>query len=315
VTFAARLIVVMLAAFGVANVVGSIALALLWRQPVGSAAARATALFQHRLIPLAGSLLAAFLGVCAFARFEPRVGQERTSLLLLLLATATFGAVSLKVLAFAREQLAVRRALREWLTTAERLSLDHVAMPAYVVASAFPIVAVIGLFRPRLIVARVVLESCSADELNAILAHERCHVRSRDNVRRTVLGAVPDVVSWLPLSRRINELWHVAAEEAADDAAAQSATAGRLHLAEALLRVAQLAAARHAPAYLPASALYRGENIERRVRRVLDPTLDLAAVSDGPHWLMLSAGSLLGLSLLALRPIHKLVEAAVSYLP
>src|SRR5262249_45354693 len=147
------------------------------------------------------------------------------------------------------------------------------AVPAFVVNIGFPIVAVVGLFRPRLIVSRVVLDACGEAEMQAILAHEAWHLVRRDNIRRVLLSAAPDVLSWLPRAVRFSEEWQRASEEAADDAAARLGPAGRVHLAEALVRVARLApASGHVLSCpLPASALYRGESIERRVRRVLDP--------------------------------------------
>ena len=84
-------------------------------------------------------------------------------------------------------------------------------------------------------------------------------------------------------------------------------------LAQALIKVARIAPA-STLGDLPASALYRGENIERRVRRLLAPRpapparLPLA-------WRLVTLASLFTGSVLTLHALHELVEAAVANLP
>ncbi len=144
-------------------------------------------------------------------------------------------------------------------------------MPALAVTAPFPIVAVLGLRRPTLVIARSVLAACTPDELRAILAHEQGHIDRRDNLRRLLLAVSPDVVAWLPASDRLFAEWSSAAEEAADDDAARAGAAGRLHLASALMKVARLATGHAAADVMPASALYCGHNLDGRVRRLLEP--------------------------------------------
>jgi beta-lactamase regulating signal transducer with metallopeptidase domain len=204
------------------------------------------------------------------------------------------------------------------MSTAEPIELRGIAVPASMVNAPFPIVAVVGLFRPRLVVSRRVLDECSEAETQAILAHESWHLARGDNIRRVLLSAAPDVLSWLPRALEFSEEWQRASEEAADDAAARLGPAGRVRLAEALVRVAKLAdeSSRELATVLPASALYRGESIERRVRRVLDPTLDVSA--DSPAWrlpLAVVFGIVFVLSLLNLGIVQDFVESAVQHLP
>ena len=85
------------------------------------------------------------------------------------------------------------------MATAEPLILPGATIPAFAVATPFPIVAVVGLFRPRLVIARSVLESCTPDELATIVAHEQAHVAHHDNLARALFLLAPDVVAWLPL--------------------------------------------------------------------------------------------------------------------
>ena len=317
-TFLPRLIVVALSAFGLVNIVASLVLLLVWRPPAGTATARSRVWFQGRMIPAAASLLAGLLAVSAFLRFEPREDPEDMSMLLIALAAITVAVWTTASARLLRTRLAAGRSLRWWMAAAEPIEVRGIAVPAFVVNIGFPIVAVVGLFRPRLIVSRAVLDACSEAEMQAILAHEAWHLVRRDNIRRVLLSAAPDVLSWLPRAVRFSEEWQRASEEAADDAAARLGPAGRVHLAEALVRVARLAPApgHQLSCPLPASALYRGESIERRVRRVLDPTLDVRAGSR--TWrlpLTFVFAIVFVLSLLNLGVVQELVEIAVRHLP
>ena len=140
---------------------------------------------------------------------------------------------------------------------------------ASVVESTFLVVAVFGGFRRRLVIAGSVLDQCPAEELAAVLAHEESHVSRGDNLRRVVMALAPDLLTLSRTARRIADEWHTATEEAADDAAARLGADGRATLAQALVRIARMAPEGDALQYLPTSALYRGENIEGRVRRLL----------------------------------------------
>jgi len=314
VTFALRLVVILLAAFGFLNIIGSIALAVLWRPPVGSADMRARALFHARMTPTIGALVATVLAACAFVRFEPSGTDERIGWMLTLFALVALGVLVRTSIRLVRAERATRQSVRAWMTSAVTTRLDGIDVPVHVVSTTFPIVAIVGLFRPRLVIARSVLERCHRDEMKAILAHESWHLHRHDNIRRAVFSAAPDVLGWLPLSRRLRELWQIAAEESADDAAARTGPAGRVQLAEALVRVARLDAEHRPECSLPATALYRGESIEQRVRRMLDPTLDLRA-GPGNGLIFALVALVLVVSLLNLGPIQDLVEIAVNYLP
>ena len=70
-------------------------------------------------------------------------------------------------------------------------------VPAERIDSPFPIVALVGVLRPRLFVAATVLDSCTRQELQTVIAHEMAHARTLDNLRRLLLIAVPDPLAWL----------------------------------------------------------------------------------------------------------------------
>jgi len=200
------------------------------------------------------------------------------------------------------------------MTGAEALHLPGVSIPAYAVVSPFPIVAVVGVIRPRLVVARSVLESCTPEELQAILAHEQHHLDRRDNASRVWFAAAPDLLAWLPISRRMSAAWQEASEEAADDAAARLGETGRVALAQALIRVARLAPARQHVQELPVSALYRGEDLDRRIRRLLSPPA--ISADDSSLWQQrIAVITVVVGCAMTLHFVHALFEAAVTFLP
>lgn len=315
-TFDARFVVVVLAAFACANAIAASVAVWQWRHRAAPAAPqdRAAFLFHIRLLPLIASLLWAALAMGSFFLFEPRRADERIGLVLLACALAG-GALLLSAAARLTITLARhRRVVRGWLAAATPVVLPGVRIRSMMVDTTFPIVAVIGMIRPTLVIARAVLEACTAEELKAVLDHECRHITRGDNLRRTLLLGLPDPLGWLTVGREIDLAWHDATEEVADEAPGNDrGDAGRVALASALIRVAKMVPAGQPMADIPASALYRGEPLERRVRRLLDPIPPRPRAPRHYQWLALAL--VIGLSIVLLNPIHDLLEAAVTFLP
>lgn len=315
-TFDARFAIVILAAFASANAVASAVTVWQWRHAHSPAAPvdRATFLFQLRILPLVASVLWASLAMCSFFVFEPRAEDERIGAVLI--GVSLIG-LALPLAAAVRASIAVlrhRRVLREWLRDATPIDLPGIDIPAVVIQTTFPVVAVVGVLRPRLVVAQRVLDACPSDELAAILEHERGHIARHDNARRMLLLALPDPLSWMGMGRAIDAAWHDAAEEVADEAPGDGrGDVGRIALAAALVRVARMVTAGETLSELPASALYRGEALERRVRRLLDPIPPRPRPPRRYQWAALAA--FIGLSIVLLNPIHRLLEVAITFLP
>jgi len=313
--FDLRVLVVALSSFATGSLAGSAVVPFLWRRVGGGTpSARARALLRVRALPftLASGSLA--LAVLSFLVFEPRRADERMGLVLLALAVVGVVFLLAAAIRLARLLIVTARLERAWRVDAEPVELEGADVPAYAVSSSFPIVALVGLVRPRLLIARSVLAGCSAEQLRAIVAHERGHLLRRDNLSRAVLALSPDLLAWMPIATRLTAAWHDAAEEAADDHAAVLGERGRLTLAEALLRVARLAPPGSSPIIVPASALYRGENLDRRVRRLLGPRA-AAPPPASIWWRAAGTTAVVATGALALHAIHELLEAAVTFLP
>ncbi len=316
-TYELRLVVIGLAAFTAAGLLGAAVVPWLSRRiRLADPVSRATALEWLRLLPAAVGIAAGALSATSYLIFEPRHDDEDTGLILLALASLACVLAAQTLGRWWIVARTTRRALRGWLDTAEPIVLPGASVPAFAVAASFPVVAVVGARRPRLIIARSVLEACPADELAAIVAHEQSHLNRRDNLRRALLMLTPDVVGWLPISKRLVADWHEASEELADDFAGANDPARRLTLARALIRVARLVpAGASSAASLPASALYRGENVDRRVRRLLAPP-PVSEATRAAAWRRPVLGFLtVAACMLALGGVQAIVEAAVNFLP
>jgi Zn-dependent protease with chaperone function len=315
VIFAVRLAVVTLSAFTAAGLVGLCLVPLLRRRASASTAdARARALFALRMMPAAASVGTSFVVALSFLFFESRNALETPGRVLAALAVVGAVLIAGAIGRAALLGIRARRAYGAWLELAQPVDPGFQSrIHAIVVESAFPIVAVFGVFRRRLVIARSVLDQCPPEELAAVLAHEESHIRRGDNLRRALMGLAPDLLTASRTGRRIADDWHTATEEAADDAAARLGADGRATLAQALVRIARMAPEGNALQYLPTSALYRGENIEGRVRRLLAPP-----VPPPPRRRVTKLGTVLGLalvSLVVLGLVQQIIELAMIALP
>ena len=316
--FELRTLIVALAAFaGTGLIVGALVPWLARRTAPVAAESRARRLTRLRLWPAASGAVMGLAATAAFLMFESRRPRESVSGLVIGLAAVGAALIVASAWRWVRLVMATREAARGWCASAEPVSLPGIAVPARTVDAAFPIVAVIGLFKPTLIIARSVLTSCTTDELRAILAHEQSHLNRRDNLRRLAMTATPDLLAWLPTSSRLFSAWCEATEEAADDDAASDQRDGRLHLASALVKVARLAANATTPATVPAAALYSGGSLEGRVRRLLDRSALPRARQFGTLKLLAALSFAVAVVVFAaqLPGVHDWIEAALHTLP
>jgi Zn-dependent protease with chaperone function len=298
-----------LAAHAVVTTLVGLVVLLAWRgvasSAIPSAPAVARRLYQMRMAPTAAAAVVAWGGILtAFALWEPRAKSEQAGPLALALAAAGAALVTSslwRLAAALRETDRIHRSLMD----ATRASLPASPLPAFVIESRFPIVALVGVFVSRLFVARSVVDACDEGELRAVMAHEQAHAGARDNLRRLLMSGAPDALAWLPVGARMLREWAVVAELAADETAVRH-TAERLHLASALVKVARLATT--PPGALPASTLYRGEPIAGRVQRLLEAPAPSAVgpASSWPRRVALAVA--LATAPLWLRGLHTAIE-------
>ena len=275
-----------------------------------SPAARAGVLFRLRMLPGALAAIGAFAVVLpVFLEYEPRDTQESLGFSLMLLACAGGGLVIRGGWRAWRAWRATRRVLDDWRRRGRPLTSFDTALPVFAIEETFPTVAVVGVARPALFIAERVLRECTPDEVRAMLHHECAHVAKRDNLKRFLMRACPDVVG-----AELDREWSRAAEEAADAAAVASNPGFAVELAQALIRVARLAPSPQAPAL--ASAFYLGGSIESRVRRLVQPTPSHDGNTRLARLACFATAVAAAAILAATAPtLHGVIESAIYYLP
>jgi hypothetical protein len=122
-----------------------------------------------------------------------------------------------------------------------------------------------GFLRPTIYVSERLQRELAPDELEAVVLHERHHLRARDPGRCALATLVADLLFWLPFARAGAQRFLLRVELTADDAAATRPTS----LARAIVKVASITTAARAPRAALALAGSRGGHLELRVKRLL----------------------------------------------
>lgn len=301
---------VMLAAYGLVNLLLSALVVLGWRAGLGRHLTDADAVLGVRLMPAMGSAALVLLVILpAFLVYEPPHAHDRPGPLLVICAV-----FALLVLGDG-----ARRGLRAWRSTRAlmRSSQPILTRPLQDGAELTfinvrePVVAVVGSWRQRIIAARSVAAACDDEEFRQVLAHEAAHMDARDNLKLLMLLMMPDALAWLPAGRALTEHWRAATELEADERASGSDPRKRVALASALVKVARLSLASGRPRReCRASAPLSG--LEHRVRRLLAP---LPAAHRGfPGRRLLTCALLVPLLAVPLyASVHRLIEALVAF--
>ncbi len=248
VTRAALIVTVAFAAYGAISSVLALLVGVAWRagyltRNQADPASRANWLVALRITPsVLGFLLSVGVVLPVYLAFEPIRDYEPVGPIPIVLAAIGLLVVFAASCVAARAAFLTRRIRRQWLQSATALDICPAAdVPAYVVDTPSPMVALVGVFSPRLVAARTVIDVCSAEELAAIVAHERGHLHAHDNFKRWLLTCAPDVMRWTRAHESIVAAWRDAAEYAADDAATRGQEEARVDLAALLLKIARLA--------------------------------------------------------------------------
>ncbi len=257
----------MLATLLTLNVLATLLATLVWRACAPKASAwpaqlRAGFIFTLRVLPAASALIfvLAFL-LPSYLIYEPTHTQEVVSFKLALLASMSAIGIMLACWRGFAAWSATRKLTADWLREAEPLALPGINIPAYSIHHPFPVIAVVGILRPRLFVARGVFEALSEEEFAAVVAHEQGHLAARDNLKRWLLRACRDVLMIVPCGRALDRAWAESAEVSADEFAAHRSATDALELASALVKIARMVPAGARPT-MPAGAFFMGESFE-----------------------------------------------------
>ena len=261
----------------VLNNAASLLTVLLWRMfgkriNRWSARSAAQTLFLLRTLPSAlsiGGVL--FLFAPAYLRHESRVNHEDVSIKLGILAVISMIGIAVALARGIATWLATRRLTAEWLNNSKPIHISSVTVPVYQVDHSFPLIAVVGAFRPRLFVATQIFESLTPAELTAALEHEKGHILAHDNLKRAVVRACRDL-SLISVGSDMHDAWLEFSEAAADEFAARQDRETGLDLASAIVKIARMIPAGARPAITAGAFLATEEGVRgftARVRRLV----------------------------------------------
>jgi Zn-dependent protease with chaperone function len=315
-----RLLCLCFASFFVLNAVASLFVRVSSRSAIRFAESRASDtaarfLFALRMFPFALATLFV-IGLCvpSYLLLEPAATAERVGLLCVVLGF--FGA-AIWVVSLARTVHSLFASLRHnrlCRSLGQETRLQGNSSSIVVVEDETPLLALSGLFRPRLLISRGVLRVLSTEELDAAFRHEHAHRTSRDNAKRFLLLLAPDTVPFVRSLRLLEHSWSKVAEWAADDQAAAGDSCRALSLAAALVHVARMGAGPRLP-FLSTPLLVGDRDLSARVDRLLR-----ADTTSLPHaskmqpglrtagFLLVACLAALLLTPTALSSVHELLE-------
>jgi Zn-dependent protease with chaperone function len=261
----------------------------------------------------------------SYVAYEPHATGESVSWKLGTLAALSAVGVSLAIWRGIRSWLATRSLLRDWLAASTRIELDAINVPTYILDHSFPVIAVVGAFRPRLFIANHVFESLSEEELAAAITHEYGHLAARDNFKRSVMRVSRAALLLIPCGRSLDRSWSDASESAADEFAAQKSSLVALNLASALVRIARMIPKGQQQIMPAAVSAFLNEDtpgVKVRVRRLVElaatePRLLVsnASIVRFTPWFVLALMVAVGITIESrpqvLAGVHHLVEQVV----
>jgi Zn-dependent protease with chaperone function len=270
---------ILLAALLGFNSVAALITAVLWRvagrlTSKWQATTRARVIFWLRILPAAlGAVFVLILLAPAYLQLEPRSTNETVSLKLGILACASALGIGLAVFRGLAAWRATARLAADWLAHSQPISIPQAGIPAYRIEHRFPVIAIVGVWQPRLFVGEKVFESLTPDEIAAAVEHELGHLATRDNLKRALLRACTDLMLIVPSGQALDIAWTAASESAADEHAARQGRTVALDLASALVKISRMIPAGTGPA-MPAGSFFVSDDkslgVTSRVRRLLE---------------------------------------------
>ncbi|MGC2694774.1 MAG: M56 family metallopeptidase [Candidatus Angelobacter sp.] len=137
-----------------------------------------------------------------------------------------------------RTLLTTSRTQKIWCRHSERIFVDGINVPVYRLDNGMSLLAVTGIFRPRIFISKDITLILSTEELRAALAHEIAHVSAFDNLKRLLLK-ITRSPRWINTSNNVDAEWGRASEIAADQHALATGSSV-LDLSSALIKVGRL---------------------------------------------------------------------------
>ena len=281
-----------MAAMLLINSIASFLVAVLWRGIRNhvrgwSAASRASFIGTLRIVPVAIGLAAVVLLFApAYLIHESRTDHEKVSVGLAIMAAFSAAGIALALWRAVLTWGVTSRLTDDWLQYAKPIRVAGIKIPTYEVEHQFPVIAIVGTFRPRLFIASRVMKTLKGDELKAAINHEAGHLVHGDNLMRGLMRACRDSLLIIPCGRSLDAAWKEASEEAADEHAVRTGASAALDLASSLVKISRMIPAGKS-ASIPAGAFFVSRDdqgaVTTRVRRLLNLAHENRSFNDAGH--------------------------------
>jgi bla regulator protein BlaR1 len=199
------------------------------------------------------------------------------------------------------------RHIRAAVHAASPLQLDT---PIGVMSSPFPLEpGVFGIFKPVLLLPEGILERLSPAQLKAILAHELCHARRRDNLAAAVHMTVEALFWFHPLVWWIGTRLMEERERACDEEVLRNAAEPEVY-AEGILTVCKF----YLASPLRCVSGVTGSNLKKRIEEIMTRRA-LYSLSLGKKLLLAGAATLavgmpIAIGILNAPPVHAQSDAS-----
>jgi Zn-dependent protease with chaperone function len=273
-------ICLLLVLFLALNISASLAVAAIWRvieKFVQSRPAqkRVRIIFALRIFPLAGTLVFIFAFLLpSYFLFEPVASGETVGLRLILAASLSAIGIAAAFYRVFKTWWKTRQLIENWQQHSRPVPVSDSKIPVYRIAHPFPVISLVGFFRPRIFISNQILDLLSNNEMAAAMDHEYGHLKNHDNLKRWLLRFSQDLLIF-PIGKRLDRIWAETAETVADEyAATVSGNEAALDLASALVKIARIVPPGVSPA-MPAGAFLIEEHrvdITFRVHNLLQMT-------------------------------------------
>jgi Zn-dependent protease with chaperone function len=258
-------ICLLLALFLALNISASLIVALFWRaieKRVQSqqAQTRAQIIFALRIFPLAGTLVFIFAFLLpSYFLYEPFASGETVGLSLVLVAALSAIVIAAAFYRVLKTWRKTRQLIENWRRDSRPMPVSDSKIPVYRIEHPFPVVSLVGFFRPRIFISNQIIELLDNKELAAAINHEYGHLKNHDNLKRWLLRFSQDLLIF-PIGNRLDRTWSETAETVADEYAAEvTGNEAALDLAAALVKIARIVPRVSSPA-MPAGVFLIEEN-------------------------------------------------------
>jgi bla regulator protein BlaR1 len=189
---------------------------------------------------------------------SPEIARHETVDWRLALGIAWFCGFATVLLSWLRQWRRIRAAVRSATPYGVRLPIETMSSPALLEPGVF------GILRPVLLLPEGIADRLMPDQFDAIVAHELCHVRSRDNLAAAVHMLVEAIFWFHPLVWWIGKRLVDERERACDEEVLRQGSAPEVY-AESILKVCEF----YLESPLDCVSGITGSDLRKRIRNIM----------------------------------------------